>query len=54
VLEKYLEDFIVTNFDRIFGGQLILFVDSEGNRRKQYPTDVGRIDILAKKRATNS
>ena len=60
VLEKYLEDFIVTNFDAIFGGQFELYVDAEGSRGQQYPaiandgTDVGRIDVLAKERGTGS
>jgi len=45
-LEKYLEDFIVTNFDRIFRGDLRIHEDSEGNGQ-QYLTEIGRIDILA-------
>ncbi len=49
-LEKYLEDFIVDNWDKIdFGEKLTLFVDENGNVGKQYYTeDVGYIDILAK------
>lgn len=31
VLEKYLEDFIVTNFDSVFRGQLELYKDPEGD-----------------------
>lgn len=54
VLEKYLEAFIVSNFDRIFGGNLVLFVDGEGNNGQQYSTGVGDIDILAKKTNTDS
>ena len=46
-LEKYLEEFIIANFDTIFKGKLKLFVDPEGNIGKQYPTDIGNIDILA-------
>jgi restriction system protein len=54
-LERYLEDFIVTNFDGIFQGQLTLYRDPEGNIGQQYPTDVvGRIDILAKEPSNNS
>ncbi len=47
VLEKYLEDFIVSNFATIFKGQLRVFEDSEGNDGQQYATDIGSIDILA-------
>jgi len=47
-LEKYLEDFIVTNFDAIFKGKLELYRDPDGVIGQQYPTGVvGRIDILA-------
>jgi restriction system protein len=54
VLEKYLEDFIVTNFTAIFRGELALFEDDEGSDGQQYTTDVGPIDILAVERGTNS
>ena len=47
VLEKYLEDFIVSNFDTIFKGRLRVFEDTEGNDGQQYATDIGPIDILA-------
>jgi|WetSurMetagenome_2_1015567.scaffolds.fasta_scaffold00842_2 restriction system protein len=47
VLEKYLEDFIVSNFDAIFKGHLRVFEDSEGNDGQQYATDIGPMDILA-------
>lgn len=46
-LEKYLEEFIVTNFDSIFHGELRMYIDPDGNVGQQYSTDVGRIDILA-------
>lgn len=48
ILERYLEDFIVSNFDSIFRGRLELY--SDGNHNvvgQQFPTDVGPIDILA-------
>jgi restriction system protein len=50
VLEKYLEDFIVGNWDKIdFGEELTLFEDENGNKGQQYYTEeVGYIDILAK------
>jgi restriction system protein len=47
VLEKYLEDFIVSNFDTIFKGHMRLYEDAEGNDGQQYATDIGPIDILA-------
>ena len=47
VLEKYLEEFIVSNFDAIFKRQLELYTDSEGNVGQQYTTEIGPIDILA-------
>jgi restriction system protein len=48
VLEKYLEEFIVSNFDSIFKGKIELYKDDEGYPSRQYPTGVGPIDILAK------
>jgi len=54
-LEKYLEDFIVTNFDTIFRGDLTLYQDPEENViGQQYATEVGTIDILATEPATNA
>lgn len=50
VLEKYLEDFIVANFQAIFKGRLRLY-ESDG---QQYQTDVGTIDILAVDTTDNS
>ena len=48
VLEKYLEEFIVSNFSRIFGDKLNLYTDPvEGVAGQQFSTDVGTIDILA-------
>ena len=47
VLEKYLEDFIVSNFDTIFKGKLTIYEDIEGNDGQQYATKIGQIDILA-------
>lgn len=54
VLEKYLEDFIVSNFATIFKGKLKIYEDSEGLDGQQYFTDAGAIDILATEPATNS
>ncbi len=55
-LEKYLEDFIWDNWEKIdFGEKLTKFVDENGNEGKQYYArgsetgkDAGYIDILAK------
>lgn len=49
VLEKYLEDFIISNWDKInFGYNLELFKDENENIGQQYYTgEVGYIDILA-------
>ena len=47
VLEKYLEDFIVSNFHTIFKGELKIYEDAEGNDGQQYSTDIGPIDILS-------
>lgn len=54
VLEKYLEDFIISNFKTIFNGTLNVFEDEEGSDGQQYTTDIGPIDILAVEPATNS
>jgi Endonuclease NucS C-terminal domain len=54
VLEKYLEEFIVTNFTGIFKGKMAIFKDADGNGGQQYTTDVGPIDILAVERETNT
>lgn len=59
-LESHLEEFIVTNFDNIFGGSYELYEDPEGVVGRQYPVTnetgktIGRIDILARERNTNS
>ena len=46
-MEKYLEEFIEVNFDKIdFGADLTLYQDEE-NTGRQYTTSVGRIDLLA-------
>jgi len=54
VLEKYLEDFIVSNFDTIFKSKLKIYEDSDGNDGQQYATDIGPIDILAIEQKSNS
>lgn len=54
VLERYLEDFVVTNLASIFRGALELYEDAEGNDGQQYSTDIGPIDILAIEKASGS
>jgi restriction system protein len=54
VLEKYLEDFIVSNFETIFKGKLKIYEDAEGNEGQQYATETGPIDILAVEPESNS
>lgn len=53
-LEKYLEEFIVSNFDTIFKGTLQMYGDAEGADGQQYATDIGPIDILAVEPKVNS
>jgi restriction system protein len=50
VLEKYLEEFIVSNFKAIFKGKLHIYEEADeadGPAGQQYPTEIGPIDILA-------
>ena len=46
-LERYLEEFIVSNFPAIFKKELEIYEDTEMNEGQQYPTEIGPIDILA-------
>ncbi len=52
-LEKYLQEFMVSNFERIFSDKLVLYKNEEGTG-DQFFTHVGTIDILAKDPNTNS
>lgn len=54
VLEKYLEEFIVSNFGTIFKGKLKIYEGAEGLDGQQYGTDIGPIDILATEPASAS
>jgi len=50
-LEKYLHDFIVSNFERIdFGQKLEVFKDEDGQTGSEYPTSAGYIDILCREK----
>jgi len=58
-LEKYLEEFIVSNFATIFGKDLELYRDTDGGVGQQYPIvdngqEIGKIDILAKEASTGA
>lgn len=53
-LEKYLEHFMVENWDNIdFGEPLQMYRDEDGTPGQQYTTDVGIIDLLAKDKDGN-
>lgn len=54
VLEKYLEEFIVSNFNTIFQGKLQVYEDADGYVGQQYSTDIGSIDILAVEKNSKS
>lgn len=48
VLEKHLEDFLVTNWQNTeFGKQFEIYEDDDGQTGQQYPTDTEPMDILA-------
>lgn len=54
VLERYLEELIVSNFDKIFKEEFRLYVTPTGETGRQYPTEIGIIDILAIEPTTGS
>jgi restriction system protein len=53
-LEKYLEEFIVSNFNAVFKKKMHIYEDTQGNKAQQYQTEVGPIDILAVEADSNS
>ncbi len=56
VLEKNLEEFIVSNFKVVFKDEIYIYQceeEEEENVGQQYPTDFGNIDILARDLAGN-
>jgi hypothetical protein len=54
-LEAYLEEFLLTNFDRIeWGRPLQLWESEEGELGHQYVTDVGRLDFLCRDTADDT
>ncbi len=53
-LEQYLEHFIVENWSSIqFGEDLEFYIDPDGVEGRQYVTDVGIIDVLARDKEGN-
>lgn len=54
ILEKYLQDFITSNFRKIFGDNVDIFIDKDGIKGDQYNTgNAGIMDILAFDKANN-
>ena len=54
-LEKQLEDFIIENWDRTEFGKKYDLIEEEGRViSQQYPTSIGRIDILATDKKTKN
>lgn len=54
-LEKQLEDFIIENWDRTEFGKKYDLIEEEGRMiSQQYPTSIGKIDILAKDKKTKN
>ena len=55
-LEKYLEEFLISNWEKTeFGEKYDLIFSNDGElSSQQYPTDIGRIDILVKEKKTDS
>lgn len=52
VLEKYLQEFMFSNWDRLELGQewALYSADGDAETGVEFPTDIGRIDLLAKHR----
>ena len=52
-LEKFLEEFIVSNWDKTALGKKLTLHTEDDEPATQYATDVGEIDILARDKATH-
>ncbi len=53
-MEKQLEDFIIENWDKSEFGRKYELIEENGELvSQQYPTDIGKIDILAKEKSTD-
>lgn len=46
-MEKYLEEFLITNWSQTELGKEYDIYEEDGEIGRQYPTDTGRIDLLA-------
>jgi hypothetical protein len=53
-LEKFLEEFLVSNWDKTALGKTLNLHMEDDEPATQYVTDVGEIDILARDKATNA
>lgn len=51
-LEKYLEEFMVSNWDKTLLGKTLILHAEDEESATQYPTSVGPIDILARDKAS--
>jgi len=51
-MESQLEDFIVENWDRTELGEKYDLIEEDGHFSQQFPTGIGKIDILAKDKKT--
>lgn len=50
-LERYLRDFIASNWEKTPLGKTLALHEEDGEFAVEFPTDVGRIDILARDKA---
>lgn len=53
-LEKYLEDFLVSNWDKTALGKALALHTEDEESATQYPTGLGPIDILARDKADHN
>lgn len=52
VIEKHLEDFLVRNWERTELGKKYDLIEENGKFSQQYPTPIGRIDLLVRSKKT--
>src|SRR5205823_5715202 len=50
-LEKFLEEFLVSNWEKTVLGKTLSLHSEDEESATQYPTDVGEIDILAREKS---
>lgn len=51
-MESQLEDFLIENWDRTELGEKYDLIEEDGHFSQQFPTSIGKIDILAKDKKT--